>query len=133
MKSLNTFKMIGQINISDYFSPKYKIMKFQLFIIIIVLFAISCGTERHLIRSYKGEPVSELGEDFGAPKSVIEKDGEKIYVFEKKEELKRTEINQGKLTLDPMVTPKVLKTEIYYFTVKDGIVTKVRLEEEYER
>ena len=80
-----------------------------------------------------GKPVSYLGEEFGTPKSVIEKDGGKIFVYEKKEELRSTEINQGKLALDPIIAPKVLKTEIYHFTVKDGIVTKVSLEEEYER
>ena len=125
--------MAQQINFSNYFSEKFTTMKFNILFVFIVLFVISCGTERQLTRHFKGKPVSELGLEFGAPKSVIDSDGEKIYIYEKTEKLNSTEINQGKLTLDPIVTPKVLKTERYFFTIKNNIVTKVRFEEEYER
>ena len=54
-------------------------------------------------------------------------------LFEKIEMLKSTEISQHKLTLDPMVTPKVKKTSHYTVTVVDGVITKIELEEQYER
>ncbi|MCD6353990.1 MAG: hypothetical protein J7L95_00420 [Prolixibacteraceae bacterium] len=44
-----------------------------------------------------------------------------------------TEISQGKLTLDPIISPRANKTERYYFTVKDSIITHVKFEEEYEQ
>ncbi len=94
---------------------------------------ISCGTQRQLQKAYVGKPIEFAQKNLGTPHTVIQKDQEKIYIFEKEEELKSAEINQGRVTLDPMVTPKVLKTERYYFTVKNGVITKVKLEEEYER
>jgi hypothetical protein len=86
-----------------------------------------------LQKAFIGKNVSKLGEKFGAATSVIDKENEKVYIFEKEEELKSTEINQGKLTLDPIRSPRVIKTERYYFTVKNGVVTKAQYEEEYER
>ena len=53
--------------------------------------------------------------------------------FKKTEELESTKIDQGRISLDPMVTPSVIKTERYYFTVSDGKVINARIEEEYER
>lgn len=94
---------------------------------------LSCGTQRQLQKAFTGKPVSALEEEFGVPETVIDKEQEKIYVFEKEKKLERTEIDQGRLTLDPILTPKVLKTERYIFTVKNGTVTKARYEEEYER
>jgi hypothetical protein len=72
-------------------------------------------------------------EKFGEPITILEKEGKQIYVYEVLAELKSTEISQGKLTLDPIVTPPVKKTKRYFFTIKDNIVVKTRLEEEYER
>ena len=113
-------------------SKKFKGMKnLILFVLFMALF--SCGTQKQLQRDFVGKPVSALGKTFGQPKTVIEKNDSKIYIFEKEEELKSTEIDQGRLTLDPIVTPKVVKTERYIFTVKDSVVQSVRMEEEYER
>jgi len=56
-----------------------------------------------------------------------------VLVYEIVKELRSTEIMQAKLTLDPIYSPKVDKTERYYFTVKQGIITKTKLEEVYER
>ncbi len=54
-------------------------------------------------------------------------------VYEIVKDLNSTEIQQGKLTLDPMISPMVQKTERYYFTVKDSVITNVKIEEEYKR
>jgi len=108
-------------------------MQKNIFILIALFIIMSCGVQHQLLKSYKGKPVSDVAEEFGAPKSIIEKEGAKIYIFELREKLKSTEINQGKLTLDPIVTPKVKKTERYYFTVVNGVVSSVKYEEEYER
>ena len=108
-------------------------MRNTFFIIIGFLVLISCSTQRQLRKAYVGKPVTILEKNFGEPKTIIDKKAEKIYIFEKTEELKSTEIGQGKLTLDPIITPKVTKTERYYFTVKNGNIVKTRFEEEYER
>ncbi len=102
-------------------------------IILIVFIFFSCGTQKHLQKSYVGKSLSVLSEDFGIPKTILDKGDEKIYIFEKITELKSTEISQHKLTLDPMVSPRAKKTELFYFTVKDGKIIEAKLEEEYER
>ncbi|HKI89913.1 MAG TPA: hypothetical protein VKA38_12865, partial [Draconibacterium sp.] len=82
------------------------------FILILFFFtAVSCGINRQLYKSFSGKPISFASNKFGKPKTVVEKNGEKVYVFEVTKKLESTEISQGKLTLDPMVTPKVNKTE----------------------
>lgn len=103
------------------------------FVSLFLFLLISCGTQRQLQKAFVGKPVSALNEEFGTPETVIDKEQEKIYIFEKEKKLKSTEIDQGKLTLDPIVTPRVLKTERYIFTVKSGEVVKARYQEEYER
>lgn len=108
-------------------------MKRFWFIFLVILLALSCSTQRQLKKSFTGRPVTALEGKFGQPHSVIEKKDGTIYIFEKSETLKSTKISQGKLTLDPIISPKVTKTERYYFTVKNGIITKTRFEEEYER
>ncbi len=105
----------------------------QIFLSLILLFFISCGIQKQLNKAYIGKTVSELTEKLGNPKTVIDKGDEKDYVFEKTIELKSAEISQGKLTLDPMVSPMAKKTERYYFTVIDGKVVTAKMEEEYER
>ena len=104
-----------------------------IFILLLPLLTLSCGTGRQLSRAFDGKPESILEGRFGKPVSVIEQPEGKIYVFENKEELNSTEINQGKLALDPIITPRVHKTERYYFTVRDGIIVKSKFEEEYHR
>jgi len=105
----------------------------QIFLYIFLIFSVSCGTQKQLKKSFIGESVSVLKEEFGSPKTVLDQGGEIVYIFEKTKELRSTEISQGKLTLDPIVTPMVQKTERFFFTVVDGKVIKVKLEEEYER
>jgi hypothetical protein len=104
-----------------------------IFIFLILFVLVSCGTQRQLKKSFTGKPSSILEPRFGQPVSIIETAGDSVYIFEQKEELRSTEINQGRLALDPIVTPKVKKTERFYFTVKNGIIVKSRFEEEYER
>ncbi len=106
----------------------------QLFILLLIAFTIaSCGVQKQLQKAYVGKPVSVLKEKFGYPKTILERKNGDVYVFEEVKNLKSTEISQGKLTLDPMVSPMVQKTMRYYFTVKDSIIVKAKMEEEYER
>lgn len=122
-----------RINFSHYFSAKFEKMKYRIFVILLIIIGVSCGTKKQLYKQYNGQPVTILEKAFGKPKAILENDTEKVYVFEIKKELESTEITQGKLTLDPIVTPKVKKTERYYFTVVDGIISKTKFEEEYQR
>ena len=107
-------------------------MRRILFILLIII-SFSCGTQKKLQKSYVGKSSSVLSKEYGNPKTILDNGDEKVYIFEKVTQLKSTEISQGKLTLDPMVSPMVQKTELYYFTVKDGKIIEVKLEEEYER
>jgi hypothetical protein len=106
---------------------------YRIFIIILFIIAVSCSPQRSLQKAYIGKPQSVLAEKFGKPKTVLDLENEKVYVYEVIEELKSAEISQAKLTLDPMISPMVEKTERYYFTVKDETIVKVKLEVEYER
>ncbi|MCF6333121.1 MAG: hypothetical protein L3J11_07540 [Draconibacterium sp.] len=105
----------------------------QLLLFSLLLFFVSCGTQKQLQKLFVGKPVSILNKEFGNPKTVIDRGGEKVYIFEKIKNLKSTEISQGKRTLDPMISPMTQKTERFYFTVKEGKIVKAKLEEEYER
>ncbi len=107
-------------------------MKRILFFVLILL-AFSCGPQRKLHKTYIGQPVETMEAKYGKAKSTLEKGGETLYIYEKIENLESTEISQHKLTLDPMITPQVKKTERYYVTVKDGIITNIKLENEYQR
>ncbi|NOR76018.1 MAG: hypothetical protein GQ525_12790 [Draconibacterium sp.] len=102
-------------------------------LLLMVFFLFSCGPQKKLQKSYVGQPSFVLIENFGNPKVILEREDEKVYVFEKISLLKSTEISQGKLTLDPMVSPMVQKTEFFYFTIKDGKIIEVKVEKEYER
>lgn len=108
-------------------------MKKIVFIILLFIVSVSCGTQRQLRKAFVDKPVSAAEKTFGEPTTIIETEGEKIYIFEKTEKLESTEIGQGHLTLDPIITPKVTKTERFLFTVKNGTIVKTRFEEEYER
>ncbi len=99
----------------------------------IIFLLSSCGTQNQLNRAWMNQPETKLQESFGSPTRIIEGDNDKVFIFEKNEELRSTEINQGKLSLDPMISPKVLKTERYIFTIREGIIIKTNFEEEYER
>jgi hypothetical protein len=105
----------------------------RILLLILLIAAVSCSSQRSLQKAYLGKPQSILTEKFGKPKTILEQGDEKVYVYEIVNELKSTEISQAKLTLDPMVSPNVQKTERYYFTVKDEKIVKAKLEEEYER
>lgn len=105
----------------------------RIFILIILISMGSCSQQRSLQKKYVGKPQSVLSKEFGYPKTVFDRENEKIYVYEIVKELKSTTINQGKLTMDPMVSPVVEKTERYYFTVKKEKIIKVKKEEEYQR
>ena len=106
---------------------------YRLLYIILLTLMVSCGVQRSLQKTYVGKSQSVLSANFGYPKTVLEHGDEKIYVYEIIKELKSTEISQAKLTLDPMISPSVQKTERYYFTVKDERIIKVKVEEEYDK
>lgn len=105
----------------------------RIFVIILFVLAVSCGSQKKLQRTYIGKPQTILSAKFGNPKTTLERGEEKVLVYEIVKELASTEIQQAKLTLDPMISPMVQKTERYYFTVKDSVIVKVKLEEEYDR
>ena len=115
------------------FGKLEKVMAKIILYSLILLLMVACGTQRQLHKAFVGKPVTVLHEKFGEPKTIIDSDQKKIYIFEKEKKLESTEIKQGRLTLDPIVTPKVVKTERCYFTVEDGVVIKTKYEEEYER
>lgn len=104
-----------------------------LFLIVVIVIIGSCSSQRNLQKIYVGKPLSSIESRLGKPKTVFNKESGDIYIFEKVEMLKSTEISQHKLTLDPMVTPQVKKTLRYEVTVVDETVKKVEVEELYER
>lgn len=106
---------------------------YRILILLLVVFAISCSPQRKLQKTYLGQPISALESEFGRATTVFDKENGKEYIFENVEYLKSTEISQHKLTLDPMVSPKVKKTSRYYVLVVDGIISKIKFEEEYDR
>ena len=106
---------------------------YRFFILAFIILLISCSSQKKLQRTYVGKSQTILSSKFGYPKATFEQGDEKVLVYEIFKELESTEIQQAKLTLDPIVSPMVQKTERYYFTVKDSIIIKVKLEEEYER
>jgi hypothetical protein len=106
---------------------------YRIFIIFIFILLVSCSQQRSLQKTYVGKSQSILSKEFGYPKTVLERENEKVYVYEIVKELKSTTINQGKLTMDPMVSPVVVKTQRYYFTVKGDKIMKVEVEDEYQR
>ncbi len=107
-------------------------MRALLFVVVLVVL-VSCGSQHKLQKTYIGKPLSAMEAEFGSATTVFNKESGDIYIFEKVEKLKSTEISQHKLTLDPMVTPQVTKKSRYTVTVVDEVITKVELEEEYER
>ena len=107
--------------------------KYWAILLLAVVFMAACGTQKKISRQYVNRPVADLTEAFGEPKAVIESADGYIFIYEKEKELESTEISQGRLTLDPIITPKVIKTTRYYFVVKNDIVISAKLEEEYKR
>lgn len=106
---------------------------YRFILLIILVITLACSTQKKLERSYVGKSISQVEKDFGKAKSVLDRSEGKVYVFEKTEALPSTEIGQAKVTLDPMVSPEVTKTERFYVTVKNGEVIKIEQENEYER
>jgi hypothetical protein len=107
-------------------------MKFTCLLILVFLLT-NCSFQNKLEKKYLGQPEKILFENFSKPVKVVDAKGKKVYVFEETKDLKSAEISQGKLALDPMVTPKVKKTDRYWFTVSDRVIVKIMHEKEYER
>ena len=105
----------------------------KIFVILLVFISVSCSQQRALQKAYVGKPVSVLSEKYGYPKVVLDQKNGKVYVYEIVKALKSATISQGKLSLDPMVSPSVQKTERYYFTVKNDKIVDAKIEEEYDR
>lgn len=120
------------MNFLPYFRCVQKqIMNKWLFFLLVVL--VSCSGQRQLQKSFNGRDLSFLKAQFGEPKTVLDTDEGVVYIFEMIKELESTEVSQGKLALDPIITPRVKKTETYFFTFKNNEVIKSRVEERYER
>ncbi len=105
----------------------------KVLLLLFIVLLVSCGPQRKLQRTYVGKPVSVIETELGKAINSFEKEEGQIYVFEKIIHLKDTEISQHKITLDPIITPKVIKTERYFVTAVDGVISKIKMEEEYER
>jgi len=105
----------------------------RIFIIVLIFIAVSCSHQRNLRKAYVGKPVAVLSEKYGYPKVILDQKNEKVYVYEIVKELESTTINQGKLSLDPIVSPSVQKTERNYFTARNDIIVDAKIEEEYEQ
>ena len=100
---------------------------------ILLTILLSCSIQRKLEKRYVGKTAGTLTERFENPVKVTESNDGTLYEFRNIKDLKSTEVSQGRLTLDPMISPKVKKTEIYIFTVKNCLITKVDYREEYKR
>ena len=105
----------------------------KIFYLLVLLVIVSCSQQRVLRKTYVGKPLEILSGKYGNPKVVLDHKDGKVYVYEIVKDLKSTEISQAKLTLDPVVSPMVQKTERYYFTIKEGKIINARIEEEYNR
>jgi len=108
-------------------------MKYKITLFFLIVFMIACGTQNKIGRQYVNKPITDLKEAFGEPKTVIESADGHVFIYEKEKKLESTEISQGKLTLDPIITPKATKTTRYYFIVKNDTVVSSKFEEEYKR
>lgn len=108
-------------------------MRGFILLLILILFIYSCGIQSSVKKSFRGKPVSMAEKQLGKPVEILAADGDSVYVFEKISELQSTEINQGKFSHTPIITPKVKKTERFYFSVKNGLIYKTKVEEEYNR
>jgi ribonucleotide reductase beta subunit family protein with ferritin-like domain len=106
---------------------------YRLIFIVFLALLFGCSSQHKLQNTYVGKRQKMLESKFGYPKTILDQGDEKVYVYEIIKDLKSTEINQGRLSLDPMISPMVQKTERYYFYVKDSIITNVKLDEEYDR
>lgn len=106
---------------------------YRIFLVIILFVAVACSGPKRIQKSLIGKNISEVPPEWGKAKTVFEKNNEKVYVFEKIKYLKGTEIGQHKVTLDPIVSPKVKKTERYLVSVKDGKIAGVEVENDYQR
>lgn len=105
----------------------------RILVLLIIIIAAACSSQKKLQKLYIGKPLAILEEEFGKPTTIIDQGNEKVYIFETVKNLESTEVSQGKLTLDPMITPSVKKTIQHFFTIKDGKIINVKIEEEYER
>lgn len=99
----------------------------------LLLLLFSCSTQNRIKKSFHGKPVSTAEKQLGKPVKILAAAGGSVYIFEKTSELQSTEITQGRLALDPIITPKVKKTERFYFSVKNGLIYKTLVEKEYNR
>jgi hypothetical protein len=106
---------------------------YRVILALLLLFILACSTQKKLQRNYVGKPLSTFEADYGKPVAILERSDGKVYVYERTEKLESTEIGQGKLTLDPMVSPEVIKKEKYYVRLKNKRISEVILENEYER
>lgn len=84
-----------------------------------------CSIESKLTRNYKGRSFSEVMATMGAPTHIENLvGGGTLRTYEKKVMLKETPINTGHFQYDSFDSPKVLKTEVWQFTVDTEAVVR---------
>lgn len=108
-------------------------MKTGTTLLLLSVLLMACSPHKKLARHYIGKTLQEINRELGPSKTVFKKQDYDLYIFEKQKHLKATKIDQGKITLDKMVTPPVTKTERYYVTVKNDTIQAIRYEKVYNR
>ena len=107
-------------------------MKKYIISLISIAFLFSC-TPQSKINKLKGHSLTFMLNELGKPDKILPGKSDTTYIYEKKKILRSTEINKAVLTLDPMVTPMVHKTDTYSFTIKDGFVVDAKHEIKYDK
>lgn len=103
------------------------------FIIPVLIISLTGCSPLSRMKKYEGQPIQSVLTVLGKPTLISESEGDTIYIFESSKTLPRAEINKGQTTLDPMLTPTVIKTEKAVFKVVGGKVSEVKKETEYTR
>ncbi len=106
-----------------------------LFLILVIVFSVSCSIQSKLNRTYIGKNESFVISKMGEP-TRIEKltGGDKIDVYEKTADLKPVPINTGGFRYDPLESPPSTKIERYWFKISSkGLVENVKYEVSYQR
>ena len=128
----STFQAIGTgFNVVLYL--KSSMMKSVLRTLPFCFLIISCSMNASLRKSFTGKNPASLEKHFGKPTTVIPRGDDTLLIFIRKNALESTEISQGRLTLDPIRTPEVNKSERFIFTVSSGKIIDTKYEKVYEK
>ena len=95
-------------------------------------FLLAC-TPQAKIKKLEGHSLTFMLNELGKPTRIKIVNTDSVYIYEIKKDLRSTEISKATITLDPMVSPEVLKNELYLFTIKNGMVVNTDHHIEYDR